>query len=79
MVFEKNKFTHYICKKKIMDIIEYFVRGLLISILVMFTAAAFLVTLELLANKFDLDNKRDKFFWSIIILIIILIGSIFSK
>jgi hypothetical protein len=62
-----------------MDIIEYFVRGLLISILVMFTTAAFLVTLELLANKFDLDNKRDKFFWSIIILIIILIGSIFSK
>jgi hypothetical protein len=62
-----------------MDIIEYFVRGLLISILVMFTAATFLVTLELLANKFDLDNKRDKFFWSIIILIIILIGSIFSK
>jgi FtsH-binding integral membrane protein len=62
-----------------MDIIEYFVRGLVISILVMFTAAVFLVTLELLANKFDLDNKRDKFFWSIIILIIILIGSIFSK
>jgi FtsH-binding integral membrane protein len=62
-----------------MDIIEYFVRGLLISILVMFTAATFLVALELLANKFDLDNKRDKFFWSIIILIIILIGSIFSK
>lgn len=62
-----------------MDIIEYFVRGLLISILVMFTAATFLVTLELLANKFDLDNKRDKFFWSIIILIIILIGFIFSK
>jgi len=62
-----------------MDIIEYFVRGLLISVLVMFTAATFLVTLELLANKFDLDNKRDKFFWSIIILIIILIGSIFSK
>jgi len=62
-----------------MDIIEYFVRGLLISILVMFTAATFLVILELLANKFDLDNKRDKFFWSIIILIIILIGSIFSK
>jgi FtsH-binding integral membrane protein len=62
-----------------MDIIEYFVRGLVISILVMFTAATFLVTLELLANKFDLDNKRDKFFWSIIILIIILIGSIFSK
>ena len=62
-----------------MEIIEYFVRGLLVSILVMFTAATFLVTLELLANKFDLDNKRDKFFWSIIILIIILIGSIFSK
>jgi len=62
-----------------MDIIEYFVRGLLISVLVMFTAATFLVTLELFANKFDLDNKRDKFFWSIIILIIILIGSIFSK
>jgi len=62
-----------------MEIIEYFVRGLLVSILVMFTAATFLMTLELLANKFDLDNKRDKFFWSIIILIIILIGSIFSK
>ena len=75
----KNSFFALSLKKKVMEIIDYFIRGFLISVFVMFSAATLILTLELLNNHFDFDNKSNKLYWGIVITLIIIIGSIFSK